>query len=273
MIKTPKKTSSLFTVFFSCFDFLQDFFFYFFHNTRASIILFLETLRVLPSWKKESSSIMEQVYLLGFKSLPLVIVTAFATGMVMTLQFGLGLSRFGGTLYVPRLVTVSILREMGPVFTSLMLAARIASGLAAEIGSMVVTQQIDAIATLGSSPMRKIVLPRILACFIAVPLVCVLSNFVALSGVFLISSTELQMDPLYALSKMNEGFSLDHFASGFFKTFFFGLFIGVPACHYGLNVQRGTREVGLATTKSVVTASVLILVGDFILTKLFMVLF
>jgi phospholipid/cholesterol/gamma-HCH transport system permease protein len=252
-------------------------------NSKAFSTFFLEIFEAfklvkdvtleIPRSKKEISSLTDQIYLIGMQSLPLVFVTAFATGMVMALQFGVGLSRFGGTPYVPRLVTVSILREMGPVFTSLMLAARVAAGLAAEIGSMVVTQQIDAISALGSSPLRKIVLPRIIATFIAVPIASVLSNFVALLGVYFISSSQLQINSSYVTAKIIEGFTLSNFSSGFFKTFFFGLFIGVSACHYGLRVKEGTREVGVATTKAVVTASVLILVGDFILTKFFMVAF
>jgi len=245
----------------------------FFFEVSEAIKIVLDVIKQIPKSKKEMSAIIDQIYLIGLRSLPLVFVTAFATGMVMTLQFGVGLSRFGGTPYVPRLVTVSVLREMGPVFTSLMLAARVAAGLAAEIASMVVTQQIDAISALGSSPTRKIVLPRIVATFIAVPLACVLSIFVALVGVYFISVTQLQIDSFYAIAKMSEGFTLSNFSSGFFKTFFFGLFIGVSACYYGLRVQEGTREVGVATTKAVVTASVFILVGDFILTKLFMVAF
>lgn len=235
--------------------------------------LLISTIKQIPKAKKESHLIIQQIYLIGMQSLPLVFVTAFATGMVMALQFGIGLSRFGGTPYVPRLVTVSVLREMGPVFTSLMLAARVGAGLAAEIGSMVVTQQIDAMKALGTSQLRKVVLPRLIATFIAVPISCLLANFISLIGVALISSHQLKIDMAYVIAKIHEGFSLDNFASGFGKTFFFAIFIGLSACHYGLRVTEGTREVGVATTKAVVTASVLILIGDFILTKLFLVLF
>lgn len=246
---------------------------HFFLQISEALGLLKKTIKEVPKARKELGLIVDQIYLIGMQSLPLVFVTAFATGMVMTLQFGVGLSRFGGTPYVPRLVTVSVLREMGPVFTSLMLAARVAAGLAAEIGSMVVTQQIDAISALGSSPIRKVVLPRIIATMISIPVACLLANLVALIGVAFISSSQLQVDPAYVMSKIQEGFTLHNFMSGFFKTFFFALFIALSACHFGLRVTEGTREVGVATTKAVVTASVLILVGDFILTKLYMVLF
>jgi phospholipid/cholesterol/gamma-HCH transport system permease protein len=106
--------------------------------------------------------VLEQVYQIGVRSLPLVIVTGLSTGMVMSLQFGLGLEKFGGKPYVPKIVSLSIVRELGPVFTSLMIAARVGAGITSEIGSMTVTQQIDAIRALGTSPIKKIVVPECL---------------------------------------------------------------------------------------------------------------
>ena len=113
---------------------------------------------------------VEQVYQVGVRSLPLVLVTALSTGMVMALQFGLGLEKLGGKMYVPKIVSLSIVRELGPVFTSIMLAARVGAGITSEIGSMKVTQQIDAIRALGTSPIKKIVIPRIVACVFTLPL-------------------------------------------------------------------------------------------------------
>lgn len=246
---------------------------YFLNEVGLAYQLVIKTFKQWPHLFKERHLISEQIYLIGMQSLPLVFITAFATGMVMALQFGIGLSRFGGTPYVPRLVTVSVLREMGPVFTSLMLAARVAAGLAAEIGSMVVTQQMDALSALGSSPVRKVVLPRVVATLVAVPLACAMANLIALVGVSIISSTQLGLDYNFVVAKMMAGFNLINFSSGLFKTLFFGVFISIAACHFGMRVTEGTKEVGQATTKAVVTASVLILVGDFILTQLFMVLF
>jgi len=215
------------------------------------------------------SLIAEQIFQIGQRSLPLVIVTAASTGMVMALQFGLGLERFGGTLYVPRIVTVSILREMGPVFTALVVAARVGAGIASEIGSMVVTQQIDAIRAMGTSPIQKIVFPRVIACLISLPLLVGLANFIGFFGGMVIGVSELGLDPqLYAIKSLTN-LSLGDYLSGFGKAIFFGLFISIPSCYYGLNVKEGTKGVGIATTKAVVAASILILIGDFFLTKLF----
>ncbi len=216
--------------------------------------------------------LIEQIYLIGAKSLPLILLTAFSTGMVMSLQYGLGLEKFGGKPYVPRLVASTILREMGPVFTSLMLAARVGAGIASEIGSMVVTQQIDAIRALGTSPIKRIVIPRVLACLIALPLLVAIANLIGNLGGMIIGSTDLNLDALFYFRRVLETSNIKDYIAGFAKSFFFAIFISVPACYYGLNVKNGTKEVGLATTKSVVVASLLILVGDFFLSKMFWVL-
>lgn len=216
--------------------------------------------------------LVDQIYLVGVKSLPLILITALSTGMVMSLQYGLGLEKFGGKPYVPRLVASTILREMGPVFTSLMLAARVGAGMASEIGSMVVTQQIDAIRALGTSPIKKIVIPRVLACLIVLPLLVSIANLVGNLGGLIVGSTELNLDAQFYYRRVLETSNLKDYLAGFGKTFFFAIFIAMPACYFGLNVKNGTKEVGIATTKAVVTASLLILVGDFFLAKLFWVI-
>jgi len=215
--------------------------------------------------------LVDQIYLIGVKSLPLILITAASTGMVMSLQYGLGLEKFGGKPYVPRLVASTILREMGPVFTSLMIAARVGAGIASEIGSMVVTQQIDAIRALGTSPIKKIVIPRILACIIVLPLLVAITNLVGNLGGLIIGHYELSLDPQFYFRRVLETSNIKDYMTGIFKAYFFAAFIAFPACYFGLNVKNGTKEVGIATTKAVVTASLLILVGNFFLSKLFWV--
>lgn len=216
--------------------------------------------------------LIEQIYHIGIKSMPLVMITAGSTGMVMSLQYGMGLEKFGGKLYVPKLVAATIMREMGPVFTSLMLAARVGAGITSEIGSMVVTQQIDAIRALGTSPIKKIVIPRVLACLITLPILVTIANIIGNIGGLVIGATELNLDAHFYYLKMLQSTRINDFLSGFGKTFFFAIFISVTACYYGLNVKNGTKEVGMATTKSVVVSSIMILVGDFFLSKLFWIL-
>lgn len=211
----------------------------------------------------------EQIYLIGVKSTPLVLITALSTGMVMALQYGLGLEKFGGKLYVPKLVATTVLREMGPVFTSLMLAARVGAGIASEIGSMVVTQQIDAIRALGTSPIQKIVIPRVLGLLICLPILVAITNVIGNIGGLMVGVSELGLNSEYYVQKIHTTITLSDYFSGFGKSFFFALFIALPACYTGLKVENGTREVGIATTNAVVISSILILVGDFFLTKFF----
>ena len=189
--------------------------------------------------------------------------------MVMSLQFGFGLEKFGGKPYVPRLVASTIFREIGPMFTSLMLAARVGAGMASEIGSMVVTQQIDAIRALGTSPIKKIVIPRVIACLIILPLLAAMANVIGNLGGLMIGASELKIDPLFYYQRILDTANIKDYMSGFGKTFFFALFISIPSCYFGLTVKNGTQEVGMATRRAVVTASLLILLGDFILAKLF----
>ncbi len=216
--------------------------------------------------------ITEQIQSIGLMSLPLVLITALSTGMVMALQFGLGLEKFGGKMYVPKIVSLSIIRELGPVFTSLMMAARVGAGITSELGSMKVTQQIDAIRALGTSPIKKIVIPRVIACIICVPLLAAIANLVGIGGGLLVGWSELNLTPAFYWQKVLETITLVDYMSGMGKTFFFALFIALPACYFGLNVSGGTRGVGVATTTSVVTASILILVGDYFLTKAFWII-
>ncbi len=213
--------------------------------------------------------ITEQMYQVGLRSLPLVFVTAGSTGMVMALQFGLGLEKFGGKLYIPKIVSISIVREMGPVFTCLMLAARVGAGITSEIGSMTVTQQIDAIRALGTSPIKKIVIPRVIACVIAIPLLSVAANFVGILGGLLVGANDLGLDPIFYIQKVLTTLWVPDFLSGFLKTPVFGFIIAITGCYFGLTVKGGTQGVGNATTKSVVASSICILVGDYFLSKLF----
>ncbi len=213
--------------------------------------------------------VVEQIYQIGIRSLSLVSATALSTGMVMALQFGFGLERFGGKYYVPKVVALSLVRELGPVSTSLMLAGRIGAGITAEIGSMNVTQQIDAIRALGTSPIKKIVIPRVLACLLVLPMLTVIANFIGIAGSLLIGISELRLDPVFYYEKVVYTVTITDFLVGVATTFFFAGFISIVGCYYGLRTRGGTQGVGIATTKSVVTSSIFIVISDFFLTKLF----
>ncbi len=216
--------------------------------------------------------LLEQCYSIGVKSTSLVLITAVSTGMVMSLQFGYGLERFGGKLYVPRVVGLSIMRELGPVLTCLMLAGRVGSGIAAELGSMIVTQQIDAMRALGTDPIKKLVVPRILALIIMCPLLTAMADLVGIYGGMVLSHFELNIHHNFYFHEALVALRLSDFLVGVTKTVVFGLLIGVTACWYGLATEGGTQGVGHSTTHAVVTSSILITIFDFILTKVFWIL-
>ena len=213
--------------------------------------------------------IVDQVYTIGVQSFLLVVVSGLATGSVMALQFGYGLARFGGKLYVPKIVALSIAREMGPVFTSLRLAGRIGSGIASEVASMKVTQQIDAIRALGTNPIKRIVIPRIIASMIALPILTLIADYIGLAGALAVCWKELGINPGFFMAKTLEGLRIVDFGTGMVKAGVFALFISGVACWRGLTTEGGTRGVGISTTWVVVTASIFIMISDFFLTKFF----
>jgi len=230
------------------------------------------TEEVYAAWtrgKFEWRLLIDQIYQIGVRSLGLIATMAITVGMVITFQSGMGLTKFGGTLYLPKSVAAAILWELGPLFTALMVAARAGAGMTSEIGSMMVTQQIDAIRALGTSPIRKIVVPRVVACLIALPVLIALADILGLSGSLIVGSTQFHLDPQFFLTKITRDMRPFDFLTGFCKSFFFSFFISIPACYFGLGVREGAKEVGIATTKSVVVSSILILIGDFFLTKIF----
>jgi phospholipid/cholesterol/gamma-HCH transport system permease protein len=215
---------------------------------------------------------VDQIEQLGLKSMSIAIVTAISVGMVMALQFAYGLSRFGAQSFVGQVVAISLVRELGPVLTSLMVGGRIGSGMAAELGSMKVTEQIDAIMALGADPVKKLVVPRVLATVFILPLLVVLADVIGVLGGLLISMTELDVVPSYYIDSVLSSVKINDFMSGIGKSVFFAFGIATIACYQGFTTTGGTAGVGRATTKTVVLTSTLVLVSDFFLTKLFLVL-
>jgi len=216
--------------------------------------------------------IVEQLFYIGVRSFFLVLVAGLAAGSVMALQFGYGVSKFGGKLYVPRIIGLVILREMGPVFTSLLIAGRIGSGIAAEVGAMKISQQIDAIRALGTSPIKRIVIPRFLASLIALPVLTLFADYFGLLGAMLVCTKELSISAEYFFAKVNESIKIYDLLTGMAKTLVFAFFISVTACWKGLRTQGGTRGVGNTATWVVVSSSIFIMISDFFLTKFFILM-
>jgi phospholipid/cholesterol/gamma-HCH transport system permease protein len=214
---------------------------------------------------------IQQIYRIGVESIGLVLVTAMATGSVMALQFGYGMAKFGGKLYVPKVVALTIAREMGPVFTSLLVAGRVGSGIAAEIASMKVSQQIDAMRALGTNPIKRLVVPRMIASIIALPILTLIADYVSLFGGMIVATNELGINSEYYWAKTLDTLRLYDLTTGMAKTAIFALFMSISACWKGLNTDAGTQGVGNSTTWVVVVTSIFIMISDFFLTKFFMI--
>ena len=213
-----------------------------------------------------------QVREIGLRSVPIAVITALSVGMVMALQFAYGLARFGGKPYVGPVVAVAIVRELGPVLTALMVGGRIGSGMAAELGSMRVTEQIDAIHALGADPVRKLIIPRVVATTLVLPMLVVLADVLGILGGLAISLLELDTSATYYMNAVLQAVQIEDFVSGVGKSVFFAFFIAVIACYEGFQTRGGTEGVGQATTRTVVLTSTLVLLSDFVLTKLFLLL-
>jgi phospholipid/cholesterol/gamma-HCH transport system permease protein len=221
--------------------------------------------------------LVQQMEEIGVRSLGIVLLTGFFTGMVLALQSSVQLQRFGATLYIGSLVSGSMIRELGPVLAGLMVAGRVGSGIAAQLGSMKVTEQIDALNTLGTDPIKKLVTPRVLAALIMLPLLTVVNDLVGIIGGNLISSVLVGIpSSLYWRTVLDQiisgGFTFrvipNDFIQGLIKPFVFGGIISITGCYFGLATTGGTEGVGQATTRTVVTSSILILVVDYFLTQL-----
>ena len=210
----------------------------------------------------------EQMDSMGVGSLTIVTLTGLFTGMVLTVQSSATLDAFGARPYVGRMVSLSMIRELGPVLTALMVAGRVGSGMAAELGSMVVTQQIDAMRSLGTDPIRKLVVPRLIAGLTMVPALTILSNAVGMVGGYVVAVFTLRLaTSLYWHSSLDAIRIYDLFM-GLVKPIVFGWIIVAVGCYQGLTTSGGTRGVGESTTQSVVVASTLILASDYFLNLL-----
>jgi phospholipid/cholesterol/gamma-HCH transport system permease protein len=212
--------------------------------------------------------IVEQFESIGLGSLTVVLLTGTFTGMVLALQSGVTLDKFGARSMVGQLVSASMVKELGPVLTALMVTGRVGSGIAAELGSMMVTDQISALRALGTDPVRKLVVPRVLAGIIMVPILTVIADAVGMVGAWLITTTQLKVAGSVFWNSVVLGLYIQDVWMGLIKPFFLGFALVTIGCHVGLRTSGGTQGVGRATTKAVVGGSVAVLIVDFLLTKL-----
>jgi phospholipid/cholesterol/gamma-HCH transport system permease protein len=214
----------------------------------------------------------EQLFQLGVRSLTISNLTVLFTGMVLALQTAYSLKAYGGDTFVGDIVALSIVRELGPVLAALVVAGRVGAGITAELGTMAVTEQVDALRVLAASPVKKLVVPRIGALLVIIPALTVLAMTVGIFGGLLMAITEVGQTKAFFMNHVQGALTIQDIWSGVGKTFFFALFIGTIACYNGLNATGGADGVGKATTNTVVLASISVIISDFFLTKIFLLL-
>ncbi|MDH3734959.1 MAG: ABC transporter permease [Gemmatimonadota bacterium] len=224
--------------------------------------------------------LVQQMDTIGVASLFIVVLTGFFTGMVLALQSAVEMEQFGATIYIGRLVGASAVRELGPVLTALMVTGRAGAGMAAAIGAMKVTEQVDALRTMGVDPVRKLVAPRFIAALIMMPLLTVVADLIAIFGGLLIAvlklglTADLYMRSVYTTLADN-GFVFQYIpvdlVQGLGKPIVFGAIMALTSCYYGIRTEGGTEGVGRSTTQAVVTTSILVLASDYFMTQLIIV--
>jgi len=229
-----------------------------------------QTLARMVTPPFELSETVRQLDRIGVGSLNLTNITALFTGMVLALQIAYTLTAFGAKMYIGEVVAMALVRELGPVLTALMVGGRVGSGITAELGSMAVTEQVDALRSMASDPVRKLVVPRVWATLIALPLLTILANAMGIFGGMVIAVTQEGLSPTFYFSRAFRLMGFDDVASGLGKTLFFAWLIAIIGCHNGINARGGADGVGRATTNTVFASAIGVLVSDFFLTKLFL---
>lgn len=237
-------------------------------EVQEYLLLVVAALRGAVTRPFYARDVIEQFDAIGVGSLMVVVLTGLFTGAVLALQTGFTLDQFGARAFVGRLVSASMVKELGPVLTALMITGRVGSGIAAELGSMGVTEQINALRALGTDPVRKLVVPRMLAGLFMVPALTVVADAVGMAGGWVIAVNQLGVTSSLYWSSTIDGLFMQDTWMGLIKPLFLGFVIVTIGCHVGLRATGGTQGVGRATTKAVVAGSIAVLTVDFFVTKL-----
>lgn len=211
--------------------------------------------------------LLDQMDIVGVGSLPIVLLTGFFIGAVLVLQTAAQFVRFGETSLTGDVVAISLVRELGPTISGLLVAGRNSSGMASELGSMVVTEQVDAMRAMGTDPTRKLVVPRVVATILVLPVLVAMADLIGLFGGFLTAYATLRIGAVEFWTRAINALELSDLVQGLSKPLVFGFIVSTVGCYQGLTVRGGTQGVGRATTQAVVVASVLILISNFFLTR------
>ncbi len=238
-----------------------------------AMALLVDSVRHMFTRPTYFQTIVEQMYQIGVRSLSIVLLTCFFTGMVLALQTGYQIARFGAKVYIGVVVALSMVRELGPVLTALVVAGRVGAGIAAELGSMQVTEQIDAMRAMATNPVKKLVTTRLIALLVMLPILTIVGDLIGILGGMVISIYSLGLDFSFYKSTTIQALGMTDILTGLIKPVVFAVIIAIVGCHLGLNTSGGTEGVGKSTTMSVVTSSILIFLFDFLLVKVFFLIF
>jgi len=243
----------------------------FIRTTGEVFYLLVDTVKYGFRRPYEWKALFIQMEEIGVRSLPIVMISCFFVGMVMAVQVAYSEANFAGRVMVGMGVGVAITKEFGPLLTALLVGGRISAGMTSVIGSMRVTEQVDAIRLMGASPAKKLVFPRVLAAILMFPLLTAVADFMGIFGGLVVSMVDIKMTFLTYVYQVQRAVTLSDFFGGIFKSVFFAFFISLIGCYNGLKVEGGAEGVGKATTRSVVTASICVMISDFLLTKLLVI--
>ncbi len=214
-------------------------------------------------------NLLKQIEEVGIKSIPVVLITGGFTGMVLALQSYTGFKRFNAEAFVGTVVALSMTRELGPVLSGLMVSGRVGSAMAAELGTMQVTEQIDALYTLATNPIKYLIVPRFLAAVIIMPILAIFADVVGILGGYVVSVKLLGSNPTIYMKRTFDYLDLEDIYIGLLKALVFGMIIAIIGCYQGFHTEGGAEGVGKATTKAVVVSSLLILIANYFITALF----
>jgi phospholipid/cholesterol/gamma-HCH transport system permease protein len=232
------------------------------------MVLLIQTFTWMIRPPLQAKEILKQMEEIGVRSFPVIAITAAFTGMVLALQSFTGFKRFGAESMVGTVVALSVTRELGPVLTGLMVSGRVGSAMAAELGTMRVTEQIDALYTLATNPVKYLIVPRFLAAMIMLPVLVVFADVIGILGGYLVSVQILGTNPTLYVRRTWDYLELNDVYTGLLKAIIFGVMIATASCYHGFTAQGGAEGVGRATTKAVVLSSLLILISNYFITAL-----
>ncbi|MBI3811198.1 MAG: ABC transporter permease [Nitrospirae bacterium] len=231
-------------------------------------LLFLQTIKWSLRPPLGFRNILKQMEEVGVRSIPVVLITAVSTGMVLALQSHTGFKRFNAESLVGTVVALSMTRELGPVLTALIVAGRAGAAMAAELGTMRVTEQIDALSTMAANPIKYLIVPRLLAGMLMLPILTIFSDAIGIAGGYFVAVQVLNVNPVVYLRRTTDFLEYDDIYGGLLKAFVFGIIIATVSCYKGFNTEGGAEGVGKATTGAVVLSSMLILISDYFLTAI-----